>query len=118
MLGVLRRDDGAGGWRLANPRSDVGSLLIQAAGEPTSAQMEIGRSLVQRSFEALLRASEAARPAAQANGVGLPRFTVSESIVGAGKTGHPTVTMRLKCEGDAARTYEVTSTDGMQTFRT
>jgi hypothetical protein len=117
MLGVLRRDDGAGGWRLANPRTDVGSLLILAEGEPTSAQMEVGRSLVQRSFEALLRASDAARPAAQANGVGLPRFTVAESIVGDATSGHPSVTMRLKCEGDAARTYEVTSKDGMQTFR-
>ena len=117
MLGVLRRDDSAGGWRLANPRAEVGSLVIRADGEPTSAQMEIGRSLVQRSFEALLRASEAARPAAQANGVGLPRFTVADSVVGEVKGDHPTVTMRLKCEGDAARTYEVTSTDGMETFR-
>lgn len=117
MLGVLGRDDGAGGWRLANPRTDVGSLLILAQGEPTTVQMEIGRSLVQRSFEALLRASEAARPAAQANGIGLPRFTVAESIVRDAKGGHPAVTMRLKCEGDATRTYEVTSTDGMQTFR-
>lgn len=116
MLGVLRRDDSAGGWRLADPRTDVGSLLILSDGEPTRAQMELGRSLVQRSFEALLRSSEAARPAAQANGVGLPRFTVTESIVGSGKGAYPTVTMRLKCESDAARTYEVVSSDGLQTF--
>ena len=117
MLGSLRRDDGVGGWRLANPRSDIGSLVIVAADEPTSAQMEMGRSLVQRSFEALLRASDAARPAAQANGIGLPRFTVAESIVGDGGGEHPKVIMRLRCEGDTARVYEVTSTDGMQTFR-
>lgn len=117
MLGSLRRDDSVGGWRLANPRTDIGSLVIVAAGEPSSAQMEMGRSLVQRSFEALLRSSDAARPAAQANGVGLPRFTVAESIVGEATGSHPTVTMRLRCEGDATRTYEVSSSDGMQTFR-
>lgn len=117
MLGTLRRDDNIGGWRLANPRSDIGSLVIVAPDEPTDTQMEVSRSLVQRSFEALLRASEAARPAAQANGVGLPRFTVAESIVGKADGAHPTVTMRLRCESDTDRIYEVRSTDGMQTFR-
>lgn len=117
MLGSLRRDDSVGGWRLANPRTDIGSLVIVAAAEPSSAQMEMGRSLVQRSFEALLRSSDAARAAAQANGIGLPRFTVAESIVGEADGAHPKVTMRLRCEGDATRTYEVSSTDGMQTFR-
>lgn len=116
MLGVLRRDDGAGGWRLVNPRSDIGGLLLVADGEPTSAQMDVGRSLVQRSFEALLRASEAARPLAQANGVGLPRFTVIESLVRPSDGAHPIVTMRLRCESDDARVYEVTSSDGLQTF--
>lgn len=117
MLGSLRRDDSVGGWRLANPRTDIGSLVIVAAGEPSSVQMEMGRSLVQRSFEALLRSSDAARAAAQANGIGLPRFTVAESIVGEATGAHPKVTMRLRCQGDDTRVYEVSSTDGMQTFR-
>jgi hypothetical protein len=117
LLGSLRRDDSIGGWRLANPRSDIGSLVIVNSDEPSEAQMEVGRSLVQRSFEALLRASDAARAAAQSNGIGLPRFTVAESIVGEADGEHPKVTMRLRCEGDASRVYEVTSTDGMQTFR-
>ena len=116
MLGALRRDEGVGGWRLLNPRADVGALVIEADGEPTDQQLAAGRTLVQRSFEALLRASDAARPLAQADGVGLPRFTVVESIVRNTRGPQPAVTMRLRCEGDAARTYEVTSTDGMQTF--
>lgn len=118
MLGVLQRDDAAEGWRLVNPRPQVGTLLIKADGEPTHEQMEFARTLVQRSFEVLLRASEGARPTAQANGVGLPRFTLVDSTIHAPKNRRSAVSVRLQCEGDPKRTYEVTSTDGMHTFGT
>lgn len=116
LLGTLHRDDGAGGWRRAPGGANVGGLVIEAEGEPTPQQMEIGRAIVQRSFEVLLRASDAARPAAQAHGVGLPRFTIVDSIVHDDGRNHPRVTVRLRVEGDAARVYEVTSVDGLQTF--
>lgn len=117
MLGVLQRDDAAGGWRLVNPRSQVGALFIRAEGEPTREQMELARTVVQRSFEVLLRASEGARPAAQANGIGLPRFTLHDSTIHEPKGSRPpAVVVRLQCEGDTKRTYDVTSTDGMDTF--
>lgn len=118
LLGTLHRDDGAGGWRRAAGGTNAGGLVIEAEGEPTPQQMEIGRAIVQRSFEVLLRASDAARPAAQAHGVGLPRFTIVDSIVHDDGRGHPRVTVRLRGEGDAARVYEVTSADGLQTFAT
>ena len=116
MLGTLRRDDEAGGWRLQNPRSGVGDVLILAEGEPSEGQLTAAHAIVQRSFEVLLRASEAAVPAAKANGVGLPRFSMIDSIIHAGDGRHPRVTTRLRCDADPGRVYEVTSSDGMHTF--
>ena len=51
---------------------------------PDAHALDLARQAVQRSFEVLLRASEAARPMAQSRGVGLPRFTIAAVRVGAG----------------------------------
>lgn len=115
MLGAFRRDDEAGGWRLMSPRDDVGGLLIKAQGEPREAQFVAAHAIVQRTFEVLLRAADAAAPAAKADGMALPRFTVADSVVHDEGGERPRVTIRLRAQ-DGGRVYEVSSTDGMQTF--
>ena len=77
--------------------------------------LEIARTLVQRSFETLLRASDAARPAAQQRGVGLPRFTIA--AVRVATAAPPSVTLHPRCDGDAGHEYVVVSTDNLRTFR-
>ena len=47
-----------------------------AADGPDPHALELARQTIQRSFEVLLRASDAARVVAQKRGVGLPRFTI------------------------------------------
>jgi hypothetical protein len=97
--------------------SGLGSLVIDTGGAvPTNMQHDLARGIAQRSFEVLLRGSDAARPAAQTNGVGLPRFTIGDAVVHADQGRATPVTLSLRCEGDASRTYDVRSTDGMNTF--
>ena len=82
---------------------------------PDAHALDLARQAVQRSFEILLRASEAARPIAQSRGVGLPRFTIAAVRVGAGSA--PDVSLHLRCDADAAHEYVVRSTDKLQTFK-
>jgi len=115
MLGTFRRDDASGGWRLLQPAAGAGDLFIEAVNEPEEAQLIAARGLVQRSFEVLLRASDAVLSSARADGVALPRFTIASSV-GHGAGGpSPRVTVRLRDAG-SSRLYEVVSEDGMQTF--
>lgn len=117
VLGRLRWDAHAGGWRPAVDRQGLPHLVVRTNGAPpTDAQSSLARILLQRPFEVLLRGSEAARPVATANGVGLPRFTLAEAVVEPDAGGRPGVTLTLRCEGDPGRTYTVRSTNGMDTF--
>ena len=75
----------------------------------------MNEQFLQRTFEVLLRAADAAAPAAKADGMALPRFAVADSVVHDEGGEHPRVTIRLRAQ-DGGRVYEVTSTDGMQTF--
>lgn len=115
MVGTFARDRATGAWRLREPGPGVGDLVIEAAGEPSDVQVDAARTLVQRSFEVLLRASAAAAPAAAADGLALPRFTIAGSVVHASRRPSPHVTVRLR-DASSGRLYEVGSGDGMQTF--
>lgn len=117
VLGRLLWDARAGGWRPAERREGLPKLVVRTDGAPpTDAQRGLARTLVQRPFEVLLRGSEAARLAATADGVGLPRFTLTAAVVEPDPGGGPAVTLTLRCEGDAGRTYTVRSVDGLDTF--
>lgn len=83
---------------------------------PTAHQTALARGAVQRSFEVLLRASEAVRPKAQAKGVGLPRFTIAAAGVGVDTGAATPVTMHLRCDSDPGTSYTARSTDGMHRF--
>jgi hypothetical protein len=117
VLGRLRWDGRAGGWRPAEQREGLPGLVVRTDGTPpTEAQRDLARALLQRTFETLLRGSEAARPAATANGIGLPRFTLREAVVEPDTGRRPAVMLTLRCEGDPGRTYTVRSVNGMDTF--
>ena len=116
VLGALTWSSTDGAWWA---RRDEGfPVRIEATADgPTTRQIDVARTVVQRSFELLLRGSEAARGAAQARGVGLPRFTIAAATVGHDDT-RPPVVLHLRCDGDASTDYAVTSIDGLQTFKT
>lgn len=114
VLGSLTYSASDGAWWA---RRDEG-FPVQIEGPPEapdSQALDVARQVVQRNFEALLRASEAARPVAQGRGVGLPRFNIAAVRVGAGTP--PAVTMHLRCDADPGREYKVESTDNLQTFK-
>jgi hypothetical protein len=115
VLGALRFASTDGGWWAH--REDGGFAVHMAGGSdgPDAHALDLARQAVQRSFEVLLRASEAARPIAQSRGVGLPRFTIAAVRVGAGSA--PDVSLHLRCDGDAAHEYVVRSADKLQTFK-
>jgi hypothetical protein len=95
-----------------------GGFPVQMAGGPggpDSHAVDLARQAVQRSFEVLLRASDAARPIAQSRGVGLPRFTIGAVRVGPGSA--PEVAVHLRCDGDASYEYVVRSLDKLNTFK-
>lgn len=115
VLGALTYSSSDGGWWA---RREDREFAVQIEGEaegPEPHALELGRQVVQRSFEALLRASEAARPVAQARGVGLPRFTIAAVRVGSGTS--PDVTVHLRCDADPGREYVVASSDNLNTFK-
>ena len=115
LLGALKFSSSDGGWWA---HRDEGGFPIHMAGEvdgPDVHALDLARQAVQRSFEILLRASEAARPIAQTRGVGLPRFTIAAVRVGAGSA--PDVSLHLRCDADAAHEYVVRSSDKLQTFK-
>ena len=115
VLGPLSYSSSDGAWWAR--RAD-GGLSLQLSGPaegPTDEIRTTARQVVQRSFEVLLRASDAARPEAQRRGVGLPRFTITTARVEPGNP--PAVTLHLRCEADAGHDYVVSSTDGLTTFR-
>lgn len=116
VLGALRWSSSDGAW-LA--RRDEGfPLQVQGdASGPSTHQLDVARAVVQRSFEVLLRASEAARPKAQAKGVGLPRFTIAAAVVGADAGASTPVTIHLHCDSDKGTDYAVRSTDNLNTFQ-
>lgn len=116
-LGRLRWESGRGMWRVPPP-SGVGALYIDTNGSaPSAVQVDLARTIAQRSFEVLLRGSDAARPAAQADGVGLPRFTIAEAVVHADEGRATAATLQLRCDSDGSRMYAVRSTDGLNTYR-
>ncbi len=116
VLGALRWSSSDGAWVA---RRDEGfPLQVQGdASGPSTHQLDVARAVVQRSFEVLLRASEAARPKAQAKGVGLPRFTIAAAVVGADAGNSTPVTIHLHCDSDKGTDYAVRSTDNLNTFR-
>jgi len=115
VLGALRFSPSDGGWWAH--RDDGGFAVHMAGGSegPDTSTLDLARQAVQRSFEVLLRGSDAARPIAQSRGVGLPRFTIAAVRVGSGSP--PDVSLVLRCDGDASHEYVVRSTDKLQTFK-
>ena len=115
VLGALTFSSSDGGW--SAHRDDGGFPVHMAGGSdgPDAHAVDLGRQAIQRSFEVLLRASDAARPIAQSRGVGLPRFTIAAVRVGAGTT--PDVAVHLRCDTDPGHDYVVRSTDKLQTFK-
>ena len=85
-----------------------------SADGPDPHALDLARQTIQRSFEVLLRASDAARVVAQKRGVGLPRFIIKAVRVGAGAT--PDVAVHLHCDADPAHEYVVRSADKLNTF--
>ncbi len=117
VLGTLRWSPSEDAWWVARD-SDTFPLRIDGPPEgPTTRQIDLARTVAQRSFEVLLRGSDAARAVAQARGVGLPRFTVAAAAVGRDAGVATPVTLHLRCEGDTHTDYAVRSTDGLQSFR-
>lgn len=115
VLGPLVYSSSDGAWWAR--RAD-GSFPLQLAGPadgPTEEIQVMARQVVQRAFEVLLRASDAARSEAQRRGVGLPRFTIATARIEPGNP--PAVTLHLECEADGAHEYVVRSTDGLVTFQ-
>ena len=115
VLGALRFSSSDGGWWAQREDGGFAVHLAGGAAGPEASTLDLARQAVQRSFEVLLRASEAARPIAQSRGVGLPRFTIGAVRVGAGST--PDVSILLRCDADANHEYVVRSTDKLQTFK-
>ncbi len=115
VLGVLTWSAADGAWWAR--RDDRFPLRIDGSAEgPSGRQIEIARSVVQRTFEVLLRGSDAARAAALARGVGLPRFLIAAAVVGPDAGAATPLTLHLRCEGDTSTDYVVRSTDGLLTF--
>jgi hypothetical protein len=114
VLGALQWSSSDRAW-WAHPHDRAFKVQLDGDAEgPDPHALELARQVVQRNFEALLRASEAARPVAQGRGVGLPRFTIGAVRVGSGSS--PKVTMHLRCDGDAGHDYVVVSADDLHTF--
>lgn len=116
VLGALRWSSSDGAWWAKRDEGFPLQLQGDASG-PSTHQLDVARAVVQRSFEVLLRASEAARPKAQAKGVGLPRFTIAAAVVGADSGNSTPVTVHLHCDSDKGTDYAVRSTDNLNTFR-
>ncbi|HTV00685.1 MAG TPA: hypothetical protein VMF13_09120 [Luteitalea sp.] len=117
VLGALHFSSGDGVWWARRDGSDQFPVRIEAGEDgPSGSQIEIARAIVQRSFEALLRGTEAARPAALAKGVGLPRFTIATAVVGGDNGRNTPATLHLRCDGDPKTDYVVRSVDHLQTF--
>lgn len=116
VLGTLRYASADGGW-WARQGSEAFPVRIEAGTDgPTAVQLDRARAVVQRAFEAQLRASDAARTAAQARGVGLPRFTIVTASVGADSGPATALTLHLRCEGDDRHQYTVRSVDALHSF--
>ena len=116
VLGPVRWSSSDGGW-WARQSGDLFPVHIEASAEgPSLTQIDLARAVVQRAFEAQLRASDAARTAAQARGVGLPRFTIVTASVGADQGADTPVTLHLRCDGDAQHQYTVRSTNALHSF--
>lgn len=116
VLGTMRYNAADGGW-WARQGSEAFPVRIEAEEDgPSAVQLDLARALVQRSFEAQLRAADAARTAAQARGIGLPRFTIAAASVGPDAGGATPITLRLHCDGDAQHQYTVRSTNALQSF--
>lgn len=115
ILGALSFSSSDAAWW---SRRDEGFPVRIAGGAdgPDPESADVARQVVQRSFEVLLRASEAARPVAQGRGVGLPRFNITAVQIDGGRT--PDVVVHLQCDADAGHQYAVVSSDGLHTFRT
>lgn len=114
VLGALSWSSADGAWWANRPDGGFPVRIDGSRDAPDPQALETARHAVQRSFEALLRASEVVRPAAQARGVGLPRFSIGAVRVAPGTP--PTVTLHLQCDSDSGHEYVVRSTDGLNTF--
>lgn len=116
VLGALTFSAADGAWWAHRPDGGFPLQIDGGAQGPDPRALDLARQAVQRSFEMLLRASEAARTEAQKRGVGLPRFTISAVRVGAGSS--PDVLLHLRCDADAGHEYLVQSDDKLLTFTT
>jgi hypothetical protein len=118
VVGALTWSPSDSAWWARRGKDDAFAVRIDADEDgPSPAQLDLARSVVQRSFEALLRGSDAARPAALAKGVGLPRFTIATARVGQDAGTDTPVTLHLRCDGDSNTDYVVRSTDHLHTFK-
>lgn len=116
VLGTLRYAAADGGW-WARQGGETFPIRIEAGQDgPSTAQLDLARAVVQRAFEAQLRGSDAARTAAQARGVGLPRFTIVSASVGADSGAATPLTLHLRCEGDDRHQYTVRSVNALHSF--
>jgi hypothetical protein len=112
VLGQLTWSSAESAWW--GQREDGFPVLVHGTPDgPDAAALTQAHQVVQRSFEVLLRASEAARPEAQSRGVGLSRFTIAAAHVSGKDTR-----LHLRCDADAGHDYVVRSTDGLLTFAT
>lgn len=111
VLGQLSWSSAESAWWAQRP-DGFPVLVAGSADGPEASALTQAHQVVQRSFEVLLRASEAARAEAQGRGVGLPRFTIAAAHV-SGKEAR----LHLRCDADATHDYVVRSTDGLHTFR-
>jgi hypothetical protein len=116
VLGTLRYAPSDNGW-WARQGGEPFPIRLEADEEgPSTVQLDLARAVVQRAFEAQLRGSDAARTAAQARGVGLPRFTIVTASVGADDGPATSVTLHLRCEGDERHQYSVRSANALHSF--
>jgi hypothetical protein len=114
VLGALTYSSSDGAWWAHREEGAFPVHLEGTAEGPDPHALDLARQTIQRSFEVLLRASDAARVVAQKRGVGLPRFTISAVRVGAGAA--PAVAVHLRCEADPGHEYVVRSEDKLHTF--
>lgn len=116
VLGTLRYAASDDGW-WARQGGEEFPIRLEADEEgPSNVQLDLARAVVQRAFEAQLRGSDAARTAAQARGVGLPRFTIVSASVGADSGPATPLTLHLRCEGDDRHQYTVRSVNALHSF--
>ncbi len=114
VLGRLTFNQADNAWWTHGADREFSVRIEGDATAPDPRALDAARGVVQRSFEATLRASDAVRPVAQSRGVGLPRFRIAAVRVRAGDPA--SVYLHLRCDSDKDHDYVAVSTDGLQTY--